>query len=348
MATIRNPFVVARCVFFAMIIYLNVIALILAALDTGILVHHDLHVPGAPVFIIINSCALSFFSFFAFAELFAANARTAQIKFECAWTVILSIMQLAASIDATVNGPPVFCRMDTSKWAVCASSSILVPTTWLACGALLSYCLLLIGVTVAHYREHSAIWSASVYQVPWFQSKPTNMARLILPSTVKDLPPLPIRTNSDASSFSSRSRYSQSTGLRAARSFATDSEKQESFGPVSFYNMGKNETFDRPAWAKRNETRRGLDAPFVVFRKEREEEETSSTAATEDRPVVATAGSRFLELLQEPKASSRVDKKTGDTKPLAFPQTVYNPDEPIPLPHRSQWVRADQAGKGGK
>jgi len=198
----------------------------------------------------------------------------------------------------------------------------------------LSYCLLLISVTIAHCRHQPAIWSASVYGVPWF--RPKNTAQLILPSHYKDLPPLP------------RASRASTSNLPIARTFMarSDPEKQASsdHGPAAFYNLGQNETFDRPTWAKRYETRRGVDSPFFIHRKEdRDEQEVMSLS---DAASSRSNGSRFVELgLREPKPTARVDRKNEAKKP-SFPQSVYNPDEPIPLPHRSQWVRADRHRTG--
>ncbi|TFK54984.1 hypothetical protein OE88DRAFT_984928 [Heliocybe sulcata] len=318
MSLFQNPFVVGRCVFFVIVIIVNIIAFISATIHIAVLTSHEVQA-----------------SFLAFAELFIANARTAQVKFECAWTVILSIMQFAASIDVTVNGPPAFCRGEPLNGAVCATSSILLPTTWLAFVFLFSYCVLLIGITMVHRRDHPAIWTASVYSVPWFQSK--GKGKIGSPSQSKNLPPLPPLPRASIST----------TNLPIARTFVarSDPEKQgpSGSGPSAFYNLGHNSTYERPPWAKRQETRRGVDSPFFIHRKDdRDEEEALSEALSDAVSILSdNSSSRFVEMgMHRLQPATRNESGSGAAKP-AYPQNIYNPDKPIPLPHRSQWMRAD-------
>lgn len=76
-----------------------------------------------------------------------SNSFTVRVSYECIWTAVVSLLSLAAAIDTTVTGPPVYCQSQgmmsllvtlgaisdfdaTAPYGACASSFLMVPIAW--------------------------------------------------------------------------------------------------------------------------------------------------------------------------------------------------------------------------
>jgi len=79
----------------------------------------------------------------------------------------MSLFQIGTAVGTTVTGLGATC--DSSlEWSVCASSLLLVPSTWLSSILFLAYFLALFMATMAHKQLYSDIWRKSIYEIVWF------------------------------------------------------------------------------------------------------------------------------------------------------------------------------------
>ncbi|KII88626.1 hypothetical protein PLICRDRAFT_176193 [Plicaturopsis crispa FD-325 SS-3] len=322
-----NPFIVARFVAFSLAVYLGILTLVFASWNIGAAkaagVPGECHVflarlsssdiaravPGAAIFLIFNSCALLLAVAVAMVELCFPKATTAQVQFECGWTAILSALQLAATLDATVNGPPVLCR-DQEHWGVCASSYLVVSVSWSSSMTLLAYFLALFVTSMMHARTYPNLWSLTVYKVPWFTERDALQPPAVptkdvyAPSTTSTPPSLRSRPSDDPFSLFRLvcKRWSRLGG---------DPES----GPSMFNPESRAEHDVRAPWAQRLRTKRGVDQPFGSAPPSRE-------------------GSQHSRPRTPPPAR----------RPQGFPSVHRDEDLPIEKPRTlSAWVRADYA-----
>lgn len=102
----QNAFLVIRTVFFALLLCLNVLLLVFAGWNLSA---NGNNAPGAPILVITSSSLiLLFVTLASIAEAISSQGTPEHVRAECTWTVLMSTMQLASSINVTVNGPPGF------------------------------------------------------------------------------------------------------------------------------------------------------------------------------------------------------------------------------------------------
>ncbi|KAF9227530.1 hypothetical protein BS17DRAFT_389792 [Gyrodon lividus] len=320
----HNAFLVVRTIFFALLLYLNVLILVFASWNIAATKSSG---TSAPAYL---------------AELICAKARPAHVRVECAWTVFMSILQLAASIDVTVNGPPMSCQM-RSPWATCASSSLLVPVSWLGSLIILTYCLTIYITSVTHAPCLPSIWTTPVSAVPWFGPVATAPAPV-------DISQLAARKHSKAfSSSSSASEESCAVTKYISEQWEKLSgiERQsEPTGPILFSRECRSVDSTRPAWARQQQARRGIDNPFPRPSPAREEKPTvpSPPPRAHAKEVAASRDSHYVEACRQSEMTTTNPCSALTPQTLTiFPNKIVNPDLPIPLPRLSEWIRADAA-----
>ena len=211
------------------------------------------------------------------------------------------------------------------EWNVCASSLLLVPSTWLnsilckcftSCLSpffseieyenfiVLAYFLALFMITMAHKHLYPDIWRRSIYEIVWFERR----SHKISSKDYEDI--------------------ENSSGQKQPYLISSPIEHT-------------------PPKAAAESVRRGIDTPF---RKQNNTGSNSSSrkASTLTLPsypnesAQSANGSRFIETFRESTRSesfahfvaSKVPKD-----PYPFPLDV---DAPIPLPRLSEWVGADK------
>ncbi|KIJ16822.1 hypothetical protein PAXINDRAFT_131754 [Paxillus involutus ATCC 200175] len=326
-----NAFLIIRAIFFALLLYLNVLVLVFASWNIAVVKSSGMSAPGASVFLVVNSILIFVFvSIACLARVICAKAKPAHVQVECAWTVFMSALQLAASISVTVNGPPMYCQM-RSHWATCASSSLLVPASWLAALIILTYCLTISITSTAHATCLPSIWTTPVSAVPWF-------CPVAAPSQ------LTARKHSKA--FSSSSFTSEEscpiTAYIAERWEKLSGIERQSVpsGPILFFKGRQSVDSTRPAWARQERARRGIDDPFS---------RVSPTIPlppprAQPKEGVVSRDSRYVEVCRQSEMTK--NNSSSDSTPrtaTVFPNKISNPDLPIPLPRLSEWIRADAA-----
>ncbi|KIJ68980.1 hypothetical protein HYDPIDRAFT_172486 [Hydnomerulius pinastri MD-312] len=277
-----------------------------------------------------------------FAELICARARPAHVRVECAWTVLMSTLQLAASINVTVNGPPMACQM-RSPWASCASSSLLVPVSWLATLIILTYSLTISITAATHATSLPTIWTTAVSAVPWFAPDAVAPAPVVIPY-------LSARKHSKA--FSSASSGSEESC--AVTKYITErweklsgAERQsEPSGPIIFSGGRQSVDSTRPTWARQLEARRGIDSPFARPPQVRGGQRAvpSPPPKALAKEVTAPRDSHYVEVYRQSEINRNASCSTLTPQtPTVFPKRIADPDLPIPLPRLSEWIRADAA-----
>ncbi|CAL1704911.1 unnamed protein product [Somion occarium] len=341
----RCPFLTLRFVIFAIAMYLNILAFGFSIWN--IVAMKDAGVSGAPLFIIFNSCALVFFLLLAVAELVIPSAKTAQVSFECLWTGALSTLQLAAALNITIRGPPIYCGSQSSE-AICGSSFVLVVLTWISCTSLLVYFLALLVTALSHWKSYRGVWSTTVYNVPWFTERDVPRPPSTRPVSMPT-PPKPFKLKAQKMPYVNPlfNGTDDDLPLSPPRAPFADIEKGLSGTRPTLPHESSRETF-RPTWAKSLKVRRGLDHPF---------------GAPKTRPITAIIKSYWSPSsapspppkptpLVLPKLDLSLDmngphyrreSQTTRSSYSQFPAAVANPDRPIEFGRLSEWVRADMA-----
>jgi len=323
-AECKNPFLIIRFIFFSLLVYLNIVILIFASWNVHAARSSNVSVPAVVIFIIYNCCMVFLLVPVALIELIRPNIKVARVNFECVWTAILSIFQIGATFSVTISGPLSMCRLSSGTSELCASSSLLVLTVWFGTMTVFGYFLVLFVTAVTHASTFPTVWSTTVYAVPWFGDD-------------SDC----ISTKAPSGEGSSDKGESQSRPQSDVESRHTI--EQEVPAPRPSIRRGVDEPFRRKATAPSSRN------PFAGITVLYSPPDARKKGETLGRPD----GSRYVEVFRD----SRLPVTPGGTDtsyycgvPLegvprvnAFPTDVDDNDQPIPLPHLSEWFRADAA-----
>src|ERR1700722_3025570 len=187
------------------------------------------------------------------------------------------------------------------------------------------YFLLLFVTAVTHAGTYPAIWSTTVYSVPWFESDVFDSAS-IPPSKAEFV------QDNDRSSTKSVSVTDVETG-----------QKEDE----------KNKPAPRPS------IRRGIDYPFIRKVPASSHRNPPPPIALsppkppkKDNVPESPGGSRYVEDFRDSRLPvtpglsdtiSYYEPPLGGDRMSAFPLGVDDYNKPIPLTHLSEWLRADTA-----
>ncbi|KAF8921400.1 hypothetical protein CPB85DRAFT_1450891 [Mucidula mucida] len=333
----RSPFLIARCVIFALLTYFSLLILVFASWNVHATSETTTPVPGSAILLIFNSCLLFALIAISFAEFAIPQLKTAIVAFECAWMLVLAMFEVGASISLVINGPVLSCQL-TREWDVCASSYLLIPSVWLKSFILLGYLFLLLIAGMSHSRQLPSIWCTSIYAVPWFTVELGEKAAFL-----GDAP-------------RSISNPENDSWARYVAQIANSSGRKRQYS-VDSIEKGEPQDIEKAPWAQNADIRRGRDSPFTV----RDDDSSTNSSRTRitlpERPAApvpatpsSTAGSRFIERFRESRMLTRQGKShfsmDSDISAITpFPRDIDDHDQPIPLPRLSEWMRAD-AKKG--
>ncbi|KAG2158363.1 uncharacterized protein EDB93DRAFT_663485 [Suillus bovinus] len=336
----QNSFIIIRAIFFTLILYFNLLAIIFAGWNIMSSTSSGMPVPGAAAFLIVNAALIFSLTMLAYsAEVICPKARPSHVRFECGWTVLMGVLQLAASIYVTTASSPVLCQSQ-STWTICASAALLIPISWLATFIMLVYCVTLCVMAATHVHFMPALWKMPVTAVPWF-----NLADSIpisFPS--RPLSDISLSTWAESGSSCKVTEYIADTWERFHR---VDRRVVEPSKPILFSRNRSSIDPARPAWAKQFElqTRRGVDQPFLT---QRLSPSSSSPKVPLPPPKACT---REMSGLSDFKYAGtftnlELDKNTSCSTltprtPTIFPKRIADPDLPIPRPQLSEWIPAD-------
>jgi len=310
-------------VFFALLGTLSLLQLIFASWNIISSLSITRSAPSMAIVIVLGSCMLLFSLALALADFVFARGKKMLIMLECFGFGIMSLYQIGTAIGTTVTGPGMTCNIPRD-WNVCASSLLLVPSTWLSSVLFLAYFLALFVATMAHKRLYSDIWKKSIYEIVWFgQSHETHEIS---------------------------SKGGDPVGLDV-----DDSEDiEKSSAQKQPYLISPPIEHSPPVPPKTTKSvRRGIDTPFRKLngtssnrssRAMRRMASTMTLPSYLDKSAKPENGSRFVETFRESSTLARsqsfadfvANKAAKD--PFPFPVDV---DAPIPLPRRSEWIGAD-------
>jgi len=314
---VPNSFLIFRLVFFALLINLSLLQLIFASWNINSSVSLTRSAPSMAILIILGSSMLFFSLALALANLVWSRGKKMPIVLECSGFGIMSLFQIGTAIGTTVTGLGMTCHTSL-EWSVCASSLLLVPSTWLSSTLFLAYFLALFMATMAHKQLYSDIWRKGIYEIVWFGQSHN------ISSKDNDAGPLDGDNSEDIEKSSAQKEpYFISPPIESS--------------PVT------------PPKAS-NSVRRGVDAPFrkLIITDSNESPRIVRRMATlpyyPDKSAKSESGSRFIETFRESttlvRSQSFADFVANKARqdPFPFPLDV---DAPIPLPRRSEWVGAD-------
>ncbi|EKM55491.1 uncharacterized protein PHACADRAFT_256146 [Phanerochaete carnosa HHB-10118-sp] len=332
----RSPLLIARFVSFSVLVYLNLLALGFAGWEISSMRDAGLSVSGSPIFIIFNACALLYFIILASAELVVPGAGTGQVNFECGWTGLMSALQLASAVDVVVNGPPVYCRVQAYE-AVCASSTVLAAITWTSSILIMVYFLTLFSLALSHASVYGAFWQTTVYQAPWFV-EPALGGSVNKPSKPKEPWENPAFSAYEEEDEKEEEDLGDVSLTPPVVAWARKFDLEGLYMPSAPLRAKSVESM-RPAWAKRVNTRRGIDPPFapapVAQRVSRlVKSYWSGTSAPPTPPAKASPS------LPRPSNLNGGFIDCHRASYGYFPDEVADEDQPIAQPKRCEWVQA--------
>ncbi|KAG0705911.1 hypothetical protein DFH29DRAFT_234223 [Suillus ampliporus] len=322
----QNPFLIVRAIFFTW----NIVS----STSSG------MPVPGAAAFLIVNSALIFVLATLAYsAEAICPKARPAHVKFECGWTVLMGILQLAASICVTTAAPPALCQSETT-WTICASAALLVPISWLATFIMLVYCVTLCVMAATHVYFMPTLWKTPVAMVPWFNLTES----MAVPFPSRPLSDISSSASAESHSSCNISKYIAETWEKLSR---VEGRVIEPSKPILFSRGCPSINSSRPAWAKQLQlqTRRGVDQPFLT------QHLSPSSFSPKAPPPPPKARARevpgpkeYAETCTEPWMDRNTSGSTLTPRPSTiFPNRIADPDLPIPRPRLSEWIPAHAA-----
>jgi len=318
---VPNPFLIFRLVSFALLSNLALLQLIFASWNISATLSMGYSASSTSVIIILESCIFFFCVACTLADFVWCKGRKSRILVECNWVGIMSLFQIGSAMRSTVNGPGMACHTSL-EWNVCASSLLLVPSTWLSSMLFLTYFLALFMTTMAHKCLYSDIWRRSVYEVVWFG------------------PSHEIPLKSNAINHLDIDPY-----IDPYYEDIEDSSVREQ--PYTIY-----EPIEKTPPLATNHIRRGIDPPFALQPKSTRSNRSSSAVSNSSLPsypnksAKSETGSRFIEKFRESTLLARSESLEHfvakyQARQDSFPPSVADADAPIPLTRLSEWVRAD-------
>ncbi|KAI0831461.1 hypothetical protein BC628DRAFT_766950 [Trametes gibbosa] len=281
----RNPFIVLRFVLFAILVYVNILTIGFAVWNVTVLKSLTGQALGAPAFVIFNSCILLALLGTCLISAWYSLSAFDRVRNECGWTGFLSVLQLASSIDITVNGPPTLCQ--GVSILACASSSLCVALSWVSSTILLLYSFSLLTSAITHMNVVPDVWASSVRSIPWFmvpsdclesrassEEKPRysdvkrsslHFSTPIFAQHAKALPCSPISTPTTPSIW--QAHRSSVTKIELPALPPPSSKRTTWTNHISVLSHKCSTESVLPSWAKREATgRRGIVQPFAVPR----------------------------------------------------------------------------------
>lgn len=299
-------------------------------------------VPGAAAFLVVNAALIFALTMLAYsAEAICPKARPSHVRFECGWTILMGVLQLAASIYVTTASPPALCRSQ-STWTICASAALLMPVSWLATFIMLVYCVTLCVMAATHVYFLPTLWKMPVTAVPWFDL--TDSIPVSFPS--RPLSEISSSTWAEDDGSCKISKYIADTW---GRLYKVEGRVIEPSKPILFSRNCPSINSTQPAWAKQLElqTRRGVDQPFLTQRLSPSRSSPKvplpppkARAREVSGPSDLQYAETFMDLqLDKNRSCSTLTPQT----PTIFPKRIADPDLPIPRPRLSEWIPADAA-----
>ncbi|KAF8902038.1 hypothetical protein CPB84DRAFT_887186 [Gymnopilus junonius] len=266
------------------------------------------------------------FTFISLSQFFHAKRDFSYTAVECGWVGITSISQIGAAISSTINVSAA-CH-PSSDLSVCASTVLLVPSTWFS--SILAYFLALFVSIMTHKSLYPDIWKRTIFEIEWFGD------RLQEPPCDEKIVQNFLLGNAHLEEDPYRDYYEdiESTATRKKQYPIRDSiEGATPLGAVKI-RRGIDHPFARPMLNQSFPTLQKVALPLPSL-------PARNTASQ-------TWGSRYLEKFRDSNLLIRSENPLQYSKHYhapkpSFPPSIPDVDKPIPLPELSEWVRAESA-----
>ncbi|KAJ3560106.1 hypothetical protein NP233_g11050 [Leucocoprinus birnbaumii] len=350
-----NSFLVLRTTFFALILMFGLLSLGFTAWNISSTIADGGHAPGSSIFMLFTSCLTILLVFVATIEYFKPHVRTAIVLVECIWIAVIALFQLGGAISTTTNSASLICQF-ANDWSTCASTSVLIPVSWINAFIAFAYFFVLFICVMSHVRTYPDVWARTIYTVDWFVDP--RMKAFLHDATSQPR-------------MVSWSEYLQGVRSTAQRRYLDASEAERDVEKAPWaenisVRRGKDDPYAASTWAY---SQSGRSTPFSFGSSGHRTGESVSdfselfpsrrmTTATENASIpprppapppktlskgsASSFGSKFIERL-----SRDIRKSPQHTLPQLrsmspFPSSIEDHDAPIPLPHKSEWVRAER------
>lgn len=164
---IKRPFLLIRLIIFLLLGFLNIIIAVLSV--WGIVVSRVLTSDWftGSLFTLVNSCLFLILATIATADTVFPCTTTSKVKFEVAWTGILSVFYLAAGIMVTRDGL-LLVRQPGVSDIITTLSILLILVSWFALIFIVSYFIILLVLMIIHIPIYPNVYDVPVIFVPWF------------------------------------------------------------------------------------------------------------------------------------------------------------------------------------
>ncbi|KAK7014954.1 hypothetical protein R3P38DRAFT_2998604 [Favolaschia claudopus] len=309
-----NPYNIARLIVLSLQVHLHVLVVLAASWNVNVTLAAGQSLPAAALCLLVTS--LAFIISMSLRGLLCClknpSAFLTSLKFESGLLAVLFVFQFAATIGTTVHVLPA-----KSAAVMSASYALLVAAAWMTTVIAGVFLGGLIRATMLHKPFFPEIWSVPAASVDWFVDR---------------------QLDANSMQNDSWTRYIGDIESSAIR--------KQRFGKLQDCeaNLTSHSTpfAEKAPWA--HDIRRGVDEPFACKAESDVTPQSSPSmlklnAALPPLPLrveskAKSAGSRFIERFRD----SHVPVRTAQTP---FPSGVADHDMPIPLPRRSEWVRAD-------
>ncbi|KAF9792762.1 hypothetical protein BJ322DRAFT_74207 [Thelephora terrestris] len=167
---ISRPFLVLRLVVFVVLLMLNILILSFAAFNITASRTWDEYVSAGSSLAVFNSSVFLFISMLLLGERQYSHAipPVSMLLSEVSWVTFMAVLTFVSSVLSTRLGPAKMCLSTPVNMAMCSSSILVLPVSWMNFFIFFSYSVTLLIVTVLHAPFIPDIWHSTVSEIPWF------------------------------------------------------------------------------------------------------------------------------------------------------------------------------------
>jgi hypothetical protein len=213
------------------------------------------------------------------------------------------------------------------------------------------YFLTIFVTASSHSSAYSGVWWTTVYTMPWFTNPPPPPAKVVFPTHQAELKPMPPKSPYQNPCFEPGEDAHiilTPPSVPFAQSYQMDLEKQNL--PYAARPRAVSDpasiTSQRPVWAKRVNTRRGVDPPFTPY------PNATTRVSAALKSLWPHSARTTAQPSSPPKTTLPAPENLGNGEFIDcvrssyghFPSDVDNMDLPIARTHMREWVKAERAG----
>lgn len=171
---ISRPFLLLRLVAFVFLLLLNILILSFAAFNITASRTWEKYVSAGPSLAVFNSSVFFFLSLLLLGERKYSHAipPVSMLLAEVCWVSFMTVLTFLSSVLSTRIGPAKMCSSIPVNMAMCSSSILILPVSWMNFFVFFAYSVTLSIVAILHAPFVPDIWYSAVSDVPWFDFSP--------------------------------------------------------------------------------------------------------------------------------------------------------------------------------